>query len=228
MNLKKIFKIIGKIVLGFIAFIILYAIAAYTLPKIGVAKEAGTSPDVTIYIHTNGVHTDVVLPVSNELYDWRKDIKFENTISKDTAAKYIAFGWGDKGFYLNTPTWAQLKFSVAFRAAFALSTSAMHATFYKSMQEGADCKKILISKEQYSRLIKYIRSSFKTDFGNNVINIKTKANYNNYDAFYEAKGKYNLFYTCNTWANNALKACGQKACLWTPFDKGIFNQYKEK
>jgi uncharacterized protein (TIGR02117 family) len=225
-NFKKIFKIIGKIVLGFIAFIILYAIAAYTLPKIGVAKEAGTSPDVTIYIHTNGVHTDVVLPVSNELYDWRKDIKFENTISKDTVANYIAFGWGDKGFYLNTPTWAQLKFSVAFRAAFALSTSAIHATFYKSMQEGADCKKILISKEQYSRLIKYVRSSFKTDSGNNVIDIKTNANYNNYDAFYEAKGKYNLFYTCNTWANNALKACGQKACLWTPFDKGIFNQYK--
>jgi hypothetical protein len=45
------------------------------------------------------------------------------------------------------------------------------------------------------------------------------------DAFYEAKGAYDLFNTCNTWANGALKACDQKACWWTPTDKGIFHQY---
>jgi uncharacterized protein (TIGR02117 family) len=226
MNFKKMLKAIAKLLLGFIAFIALYLICAYGLSKVSVPKEKNTSPDVAIYIHTNGVHTDVVLPVKNEQQDWSKTIKFENTISKDTVARYIAFGWGDKGFYLNTPTWAQLKFSVAFKAAFALSTSAIHATFYKTMIEGNDCKKIMISKEQYLRLINYIQLKFKTDTAGNIINIKTTANYNNYDAFYEAKGKYNLFYTCNTWANNALKACGQKACLWTPFDKGIFYQYK--
>jgi hypothetical protein len=34
-----------------------------------------------------------------------------------------------------------------------------------------------------------------------------------------------MFHTCNTWANNGLKSCGQKAALWTPFDSGIFGQY---
>ncbi|HXU27639.1 MAG TPA: DUF2459 domain-containing protein, partial [Bacteroidia bacterium] len=47
------------------------------------------------------------------------------------------------------------------------------------------------------------------------------------DSFYEAVGVYGLFYTCNTWANNGLKYCGQKACLWTPFEKGIFYQYRK-
>ena len=46
------------------------------------------------------------------------------------------------------------------------------------------------------------------------------------DAFYDAKGSYNLTRTCNTWTNNALKAAGLKACLWTPFDSGIFWQYR--
>ncbi|MFP3836064.1 DUF2459 domain-containing protein, partial [Chryseobacterium sp. SIMBA_028] len=46
------------------------------------------------------------------------------------------------------------------------------------------------------------------------------------DAFYDAKGTYSFFYTCNTWANNALKAAGQKAALWTPSDFGIFQHYK--
>jgi hypothetical protein len=39
-------------------------------------------------------------------------------------------------------------------------------------------------------------------------------------------GSYNLFHTCNTWTNDALKAGGQKACWWTPFDAGIFRQYQ--
>jgi hypothetical protein len=50
--------------------------------------------------------------------------------------------------------------------------------------------------------------------------------YGDNDAFYEAIGSYNLFKTCNTWTNNALKSCGQKACFWTPFESGIFYQYK--
>ena len=229
MNFRRLFKTILRIISGFIVFVALYLLAALALSTIGVNKNAAPAlAGVSIYIHTNGVHTDIVVPVKNAMCDWSKEIKFQNTISKDTTAEYIAFGWGDKGFYLNTPTWSQLKFSVAFKAAFALSSSAIHATFYKTIEENADCKKILISEDQYSMLVVYIQKSFKTDSTGNIINIKTDANYNNEDAFYEAKGKYNLFYTCNTWANNALKACGQRACLWTPFDKGIFYQYRDK
>lgn len=158
--------------------------------------------------------------------DWSREVKFENVIKPDTSVRWVAFGWGDKGFYLNTPTWAQLKFSVAFKAATGLSTSAIHATFYKSLREDASCKKIDLSKAQYLRLITYIRESFKTDSAGHIINIKTNANYGNTDAFYEANRRYNLFYTCNTWANNAMKACGQKACLWTPMDKPIFKKYE--
>jgi hypothetical protein len=44
--------------------------------------------------------------------------------------------------------------------------------------------------------------------------------------FYNAKGRYSLFYTCNTWANQALKSANQKAALWTIFDFGIFQHYK--
>jgi uncharacterized protein (TIGR02117 family) len=223
--LKKFLKTTLRIVLGFVAFIALYLVAAFTIPNIAVDAEPVAEQTVTIYILTNGVHTDVVVPVKNAQIDWSKQVKFENTIRPDSTATFVGFGWGDKGFYLNTPTWSQLKFSVAFKAAFALSTSAIHATFHKQLVESPSCKKILISKEQYNRLITYIQNSFKTDVQRRIINIKTNANYGDTDAFYEAKRRYNLFYTCNTWANNALKACGQKACLWTPRDKPIFDKY---
>lgn len=206
-------------------FIAAYLVAAYSLSSIGVDKEQVTSEDVTIYILSNGVHTDLVVPLKTTEVDWSKYIKAENTLAKDSLAKWVAFGWGDKGFYLETPTWADLKFLTAFKAAFALSTSAIHATFYRELKEGENCKPIKISHAQYFRLVEYIEQSLLYDEKGFTLLIKTNAHYGGHDAFYEANGKYNLFYTCNTWANNGLKACGQKACLWTPFDKGIFNNY---
>lgn len=132
---------------------------------------------------------------------------------------------GDKGFYLDTPTWADLRFSVAFKATFALSTSAMHVTFYRYLKENDNCKSIRINREQYEKLTSYILKSFRKNDLGNVIHIETNANYGDNDAFYEANGRYNLFFTCNTWANNALKACQQKASVWTAFDTGIFYHY---
>jgi uncharacterized protein (TIGR02117 family) len=223
---KKIIETIARILLGFVAFIALYFLAAFILPWISVPAEPGAVNDVTIFIQTNGVHAEIAVPVKNEQIDWSREVLYENTAGRDTSAGLISFGWGDKGFYLQTPTWAQLKFNVAFKAVSGLSTSAIHATFYTQLQQNASCKKILISKQQYARLVAFISRSFKTGTDGHLMYIKTNANYGSSDAFYDANRRYNLFYTCNTWVNDALKSCGQKACLWTPFDFPIFRKYR--
>ena len=224
--MKKLLKYLGYTIFGLISFILFYLISAYCLSRISTNKELETTKDVTIYIKTNGVHTDIVVPVKNNQIDWSKEIKFTNTALNDTTMRYLAMGWGDKGFYLETPKWADLKFSVAFNAAFALGTTAVHATFYDTMIEDKRCRKIILSKNQYARLITYINHSLKNDDHAHVMNIITKANYSDKDAFYEANGSYSMLHTCNTWTNSALKSCGQKACLWTPFDTGIFLKYQ--
>lgn len=224
--MKKALKIALKIFLVLFGLILIYLIAVFSLSKITVNQEKNTKPEVEIYILTNGVHTDIVMPTKNDQIDWSQQVKFANTKAADSTYKYLAMGWGDKGFYLETPEWSDLKASVAFKAASGLSTTAIHATYYKSLREGADCKKMMISKEQYDRLIRYISQSFQKDAAGNFLNIKTDAIYGKTDAFYEATGSYSLFHTCNTWANSALKASGQKCCYWTATDSGIFSKYK--
>ncbi|MGO4772275.1 TIGR02117 family protein [Flavobacterium sp. W22_SRS_FK3] len=224
--MKKVLKITLKIFLVFLGFILIYLAAVFSLSKITVNQEPNTKPELAIYILTNGVHTDIVMPVKNNQIDWSQLVKFENTKAADSTYKYLAMGWGDKGFYLETPEWSALKASVAFKAASGLSTTAIHATYYKKLKEGDDCKKMMISKEQYRRLIKYISESFQKDPSGNFLNIKTNAVYGKTDAFYEANGSYSLFHTCNTWANSGLKASGQKCCFWTATDSGIFSKYK--
>lgn len=225
--MKKYFRILLKIIGGFLAIVLLYLFCGYFIPFIEVPAEKTNEPKtVDIYLFTNGVHTDLVVPVKNEQYDWSKTIPFKNTHSRKTDFRYLAVGWGDKGFYLDTPTWADLKFSTAFKAAFWLSESAMHCTFYKTMTEGKDCVKITITKTEYQNLINYINAKFDHDENGNVQWIKTNAVYGNNDAFYDAQGKYSFLNTCNTWANSGLKAAGQKSALWSPTDFGIFRHYR--
>lgn len=216
-------KVVG-IILG---IVVIYVILGLLIPYIPVsAKNDGQKKEIPIYIYTNGVHTDIVMPVKNDLQDWSMKIPFANTKSKKTDYQYIGIGWGDKGFYLDTPTWADLKFSTAVKAAFWLSDSAMHCTYYNTMKEGDDCKMIMISRNQYENLVKFVEDKFDRDQNGNFMLIPTNAVYSDNDAFYDAKGTYSFLYTCNTWSNNALKAAGQKAALWTPSDFGIFQHYK--
>lgn len=225
-TLKHSLKILLKTLLGITAFIILYVIAVLLLSRVPVNSNITKQEEgIEIYLLSNGVHTDIVVPVKSSVVDWSEKVQFEHTKIKDSTAKYLAFGWGDKGFYLNTPTWADLKFSTAFKAASGLSTSAMHCTFYKQMKQDELCKKIIITEKQYEQLVAFIENSFQFE-NDKIVKIETDAVYGNHDIFYEAKGSYNLFYTCNTWTNSALKAANQKASLWTVYDKGILYHYQ--
>lgn len=223
---KKGIKVLLWFISGIVGFLLLYVISVLLLSRISVNSDVlQQSDEIEIFILSNGVHTDIVVPVKSQVIDWSEKVKFQHTKASNTAAKYLAFGWGDKGFYLNTPTWADLKFSTAFNAASGLSTSAMHCTFYGKMVEDDQCKKINITKEQYQKLVTFIQNSFQME-NDQIIKIETDAVYGNHDVFYEAKGSYNLFYTCNTWTNSALKAANQKASLWTVYDKGILYHYQ--
>ena len=225
--MKRYLKVLGFLLLSLIALPLLYVLAGMGLGRIGISEEKNTKKEMSIYILTNGVHTDLVLPVKTPQIDWSQHLKYENTQGKGTGYQYIAIGWGDKGFYLDTPTWADLKFSTAFYATTGLSTAAIHATYYRKMEENENCIKIDLSNSQYQRLIDFIQKDFIRNNDGTVKFIKTDAVYGNSDAFYDAKGKYSLFHTCNSWTNRALLSAGLKGSFWTPFDKGIFYQYQK-
>jgi len=228
--MRKNLKRTGWTLLALLGLLLLYIAAVFTLPYIAVNSHAseGEPGEVSIYIKTNGVHTDIVVPMHFDSLHWNTLVPYENTDSKDTTFNYASFGWGDKGFYLETPNWSDLKASVAFKAMFHLGSTAMHVTFYHRMITGDRCREIKISRQAYKKLETYIRHSFHYDAAGKAIRIITRNDgYGTDDAFYEAQGVYDLFHTCNTWANSALKSCNQKACLWTALDKGIFYQYSK-
>jgi uncharacterized protein (TIGR02117 family) len=225
--MKKILKISGKSFLIFLIIISLYFLFAGIFSNIIVNKNQKQPKETAVYISTNGFHTDIVMPVKTEALDWSEKIKYLDTKSKNNIQNFVAVGWGNEDFFINIPGWSQLQLSIAVKAALGIGPSAIHTTFLKSVNEDDFCKKIELSKLQYIDLVNFIESYFKKDSFGNFINIATPNTYGDSDAFYEAKGRLTPFFTCNTWANSALKSAGLRSCLWTPFQNGIFKIYAE-
>lgn len=131
---------------------------------------------------------------------------------------FIAIGWGDEGFYLHTPSWAELKVSTALKAAFLPSKTVMHVTHYNKVNP--KWKIIELCPTQLQKLQHFIEESFARNATNSV-QILDGAGYRFNDFFYRAAGSYTCFYTCNVWVNQALKKADVKTAIWSPFDKGI-------
>jgi len=192
---------------------------------IPVNSNYNSDNELDIYIKSNGVHLDIILPLRNEIKDWTTDIWIDSSIIHTTI--FISFGWGDKEFYINTPEWSDLTLNTAVKAMFFKGPSAMHIDYYKELETSNTCKVISINEEEYEAIVNFIESSFKKDSCGNKTQIPG-VHYNSFDCFYEAVNSYNLFFTCNTWTNKCLKKSGLRASLWTPFDKGTLYHYRKK
>lgn len=218
----KIKAISIRIALFTILSTVLYFFCAFTLPHIPVNNQnkSTKSDSVCIYILSNGVHTDIAVPENNYLKNWQAMFPKDTFQLNDPYYSYLAFGWGNKDFYLNTPEWSDLKLSTAFSAAVGLGESAMHVSYLRPPTKLSRKKvALIISSDQYKKLVNYIEQSFC--FANGCVTRINHPGYGNFDLFYEATGHYSLFKTCNVWTNNALKACGVKTGFWTPFADGL-------
>lgn len=208
-----------ELVLLFFSTYLTIALIGITIPINSDYKpEEG---DIEIFIISNGVHTDVCLPVKSKLINWAKYIDsspFEGILLDP---EYISIGWGDKGFFLDTPEWSDLTFSTAINATFLPSPTAMHVSYFDfTPKETESVRRCKITFEKYMELITFIKHSFLLN-NNSLPVLIPNVGYTETDNFYEAKGNYHLFKTCNTWTNNALAIAGVKTSLLALFEKGI-------
>ncbi|AXF85303.1 hypothetical protein DTO96_101033 [Ephemeroptericola cinctiostellae] len=223
--MKKILYSLRNLLLGIVAFVALYALTVVTLSRIPLHANFASLPTdqagVDIYVRTNGVHTDIVLPAKTAIRDWSNMIPPADLHNTDGHLSYISFGWGDKGFYLDTPTWAELKASTAFIAATGLGSTAMHIEAIEQPKISPTIRHLRISEAAFQSIVADIDRSFKFDAHNQVEHINTTANYNDHDAFYEATGRYSIFTTCNEWTRKTLAHAGIKTAAFSPLQDGV-------
>lgn len=224
-----VLKFFGRFLLALLTATGLYLLIALVLSIIPIKEAAVSQTSHTVYLLKSGPHIDFFLPVRSPYHDWATDFAYANNANPDTSLSWVALGWGDKDFYINTPTWGDLTAKTALAATFGTGTAAVHASYYFAVPtDGRPLAKLELSDEQYQQLITFIRGSLASDAEGKRLPVKADRPGVNgaYDRYYEAHGTYSMIYTCNTWINCGLKAAGKKACCWTGFAEGIFYHYE--
>ncbi|CAN5205363.1 TIGR02117 family protein [soil metagenome] len=219
--MQKAIKYIRDFVGAIIVIIVLYIVISIIGSLIPVNIAQPVDREYIIFIESNGVHTDIIMPIANDIIDWTTFVSPGDTRAGNIDFAFVAFGWGDLGFYENTPEWKDLNPGIAFKTLFLDSPAAMHVKFRHYVVEDDRTISIKLSREQYEVLAVYIQDTFIPGPNGKPKHIKD-LHYDKNDAFYHATGSLSLLKTCNTWTNNALKESGVRASLWTPFVEGIF------
>lgn len=203
--------------MGITAFLVIYFLVALVTSKITVNKDQSNQVKTeAVYVSTNGVHSDIIIPISLIDSAYLKNIYYLQ------GEQFLSLGWGDKNFYINNPEWADLTFNNAVTAMFWKSATLMHVSKYSN--KGKRWKEVPLSDSQLRQLLKHAFADFSLSHGQNYL-ILTGESYGVNDNFYEAEGSYHCFKTCNSWTNRVLKKSGLPASLWTPFDYGIMDKY---
>ena len=146
--MHRFLRRLGKTLAALLAVLLAYLLAAFTLGSIVLTPERHGRRDITLYLLDNGVHTDLALPLANDTYDWTTFIRPEDARDTAFAPAYVAFGWGDRAFYLETPHWRDLKATTAWNAISGQGATIIHATFLPPLRETAHSIAIPVSRDE--------------------------------------------------------------------------------
>lgn len=213
---RKVLRI--ALALPFIA-VLLYLLAAVVGSLVPRNSDWQEAPDgVLIFIRDNGVHVDLVLPASAadvDLYDW---VPPSHLVDPRQARGWVAFGWGQREFYLETPRWRDITARSAARAVFG-GDALMHVQHIGRPRPSSSMRPLRLSRLAYHRLVATVTAGFVTCHGR-TIPLHGRS-YGDDDAFYEAEGRYDAFQTSNQWTADALAQAGVRIGVWTPFAQGV-------
>jgi uncharacterized protein (TIGR02117 family) len=210
-SMKRLIRFAGLVLLAAIVAVALGTLVPRPLFQSG---ETGQTPLRPILVLTNPIHTDIAVPIDDNLLE-RFGFLREAGLPVDLSeARYLVFGWGSRAFYIGTPTWSELRAGPVFRAL-TLDNSAMHVEVAGDIPEPNPAVAAYeIGEAGFQRLLAFIEQGFRQ--GTNGPELIQGAAYGDYDAFFEANGYFNALVGCNTWTAGALRAAGLQTGWWNP------------
>src|SRR5262245_55704500 len=146
-----------RFLLRFVVFLLaipIAALAVYTAAAFGalLLTPEATQPEegITVYACDNGVHTDLVVPVTVPGVDWRAAFTAEGFTGPVDLFDHLSIGWGSRDFYISTPTWADFDIATAIQSLLWDET-VLHVEYRPSPSAAENCRGWRVDAAGYKR-----------------------------------------------------------------------------
>ena len=177
---------------------------------------------VTVYLASNGIHADILMPVRAAGLDWAPLVPRSDFAAPDPDSRWVAFGVGEERVYLHTPRWRDITARTIW-SALSGGKTVMHVEWVRDPSYAV--REIRLRPAEYRRLWAAIRAEFLVGPDGRFERIAAPS-YGRADAFYWGRGKASAIRTCNNWAADRLRLAGVETSLWSPFAQGLLWRYR--
>ncbi|MBX4876503.1 TIGR02117 family protein [Rhizobium bangladeshense] len=203
-----------------VLFLLLVMAAGGTfIPRPLIAPVKASSAAHRVLLLSGPIHTDIAIPLYEETraaFSFLDDPDFPLSHPN---AEWLVVGWGGRAFYLETPTWAEVKPLPVLRAL-TIDRSVLHLDLAGHIAEPHPAVTAFdIGDHELTRLRRFIADSFVRNAGE--IAPIPDAGYGEVDRFFEAKGYFNALFGCNTWTAAALRSAGLRTGFWNPLPQSL-------
>ena len=207
--IRSIFK------LAFGAAILLIAALIFGAMPLSAGGSSNVSADdkIRIYVLSNGFHSDIAVPhlEGTTLQTLLLDEADYPVVIDDV--RYWAVGWGSKTAFTNLLEFTDLSFGLAAKSL-AFDNAVMHVTPLGELSSGPGIFAFELSTTDFESLLSILSEWF--------INRTPQEETHGYgDRFYEAKGRFSPWMTCNSWTSQRLRQIGIGVGMWTPLPQSL-------
>lgn len=171
---------------------------------------------IEVMVESNGVHTQLVLPVVTAGKDWRTVFPSAADRVRGRATTHIAVGWGDREVFLHNPSWSDLTAPSVMRIATVGGPGVIRVSNLSDPPLHRHRRRLMLSPAQYQRLAERIEGELTP-----ATRRRAHRGHLPHQSFYDAAGDYTLGNTCNQWTGNMLAHAGVETGRWTPFAGGV-------
>ncbi len=183
-----------------VASLILIMLLVFKSHSAGTEPSQNQEQNFKVYVVQQAWHTGIILKVSDiNPDDWPG-------ISAYDQYAFIGLGWGDEAFYQSHEN----LFWLGFKAALWPTSSVIRLdTYYRNpvdfYSRHGRSQALILDADQFSRLCQLLAGSFQRNAENEIILSSLSPDNMN---FYQAREKYHLFNTCNTWMARIIHHSG--------------------
>ncbi|WID98536.1 TIGR02117 family protein [Bosea vestrisii] len=209
-----------RVALILVALVLLSALAIVVgaIPLASGPAQPGER-NVTIYVASNGFHSDIVLPTVSANRDWRPLLAVPPLTKPYRDAPFVAFGWGAETAYTELGTLADLSLGLILKAT-AFDRSVVHVQPVAAVQTGMDLRSFTISEAGYRALVGHVEASLELDEAGGPV-ILPGITHGAGDAFLRGRDRFWLLRSCNVWVGEGLRKAGLPVGLWTPLVQSL-------
>lgn len=206
------------------ASLLLLAAAFLLGPRLVRNADAVPGGDITIYVRSNGVHTDIVMPKRAASLDWGRLLPADHVRWPERAGDWVAIGTGERRTFLETPRWRDIRLPTVAGAIFG-GELLLHVEHLREPGAGSRTRALRLGADQYRRLATAVALDFARN-GRGRARPLPGTGYGPRDTFYLARGRYDALRNCNQWTADRLAGAGVRVGGWTPLAPSLLGSLR--